>query len=370
MARKKTEHGLPVLPKVPTVTATADHTSRLLKVLRRVAVSNQRNEAQSFYPVREVAERFRMPISSVVRVYSQLEKEGLLSRIRGSKTMLTGRCGPGKLMVRGFIARPARLSSFMALQDYRMFFTQTRHAFRKRGFVTTNVFFQDDKKGPDVLLQSIKQGNVETVLWYLPDVHAKETILRLSDMGIRVIGVCDRGWSAIPCQYRIYKEIAIRTILQEWQCHEVKSIKVLRTGNKCVLGEARLERLLHESSIPYETVRLTSESVQTILHSVCLDHSGALILPAAAASYLSFCAPQLLVQLLQACRVALIDGLVSIPYAEAPDAKIDFVTVDWEKVAERITWNVMARENHLMEPERFEAKAYLRVPLCEYAQSI
>lgn len=370
MARKKNPHTLPLFTEVSDATNATHETAQLLEVLRRVGRTHQRDEAQPFYPVREIAQRFRVPLSTVARVYAQLEKECLLSRIRGSKTMLQGRLGAPKIAVRGFIALPVRLSFLTALQDYRMFFVHAQRVLRKHGFAPTNVFFETHDRGPDLLLDSIRQNDFDTVLWLLPSVHAKETVLRLGDKGVHVVGVCDRGWSPVPCQYQVFKETAIRTILREWRCQNITAVKVLRAGEECVLSEAKLSLLLQESGIPYKTIRSGSDSVKPFLHLKCLDPATAVILPAAAASLLSFHAADLLAHLMQRCRVALIDGLVNVHLAKAPQAKVDLVMVDWAEITEQIARNLAARNLHLSAPATFEARAYMRVPLSEYAQSI
>jgi DNA-binding transcriptional regulator YhcF (GntR family) len=62
-----------------------------------VALKNQRPEPQIFYPIRDVARHFRVPPSTVARVYDHLEEEGILVSVRGSKTLLQGlSSGPGK----------------------------------------------------------------------------------------------------------------------------------------------------------------------------------------------------------------------------------------------------------------------------------
>ena len=89
---------------------------------------NQREEPQVFHPVRTVAKHFDVPVSLTARVYEQLENEGLLTRIRGSKTLLQGRSSGRHFSVLGFVGMPGAMSAFVAYQDYRMFFVRVPNA--------------------------------------------------------------------------------------------------------------------------------------------------------------------------------------------------------------------------------------------------
>ena len=69
---------MPPLPKGLALRAKDHKTERLLEILRGIAVTNQREEPQPFYPLRDVASQFQVPVSTVARVYGQLEDEGIL----------------------------------------------------------------------------------------------------------------------------------------------------------------------------------------------------------------------------------------------------------------------------------------------------
>lgn len=88
MARKKVSHSLTKLPARSALRGSDHIAHQLLELLRMAAIKNQKDQPQSFYSMREVANRLRVPISTVAGVYKRLEREGLVSRVRGSKTVL------------------------------------------------------------------------------------------------------------------------------------------------------------------------------------------------------------------------------------------------------------------------------------------
>src|ERR1041385_7352819 len=141
MIQRKIVRRLPPLPSRLRIQAKEHKGAQLLEILRGVAIENQQEDPQVFYSIREVARRFAVPLSTVSRVYGQLEDEGILVSIRGSKTLLQGLSGGRHLSVLGFIGLPALTASFVTLQDCRTFFIRTRRELRVRGFAVATVFY-------------------------------------------------------------------------------------------------------------------------------------------------------------------------------------------------------------------------------------
>src|SRR5688572_5404041 len=168
MARKKVPRSLAPLPDKRALAGAHHQTERLIEILRGVAVKNQQEQPRAFYSLREVARRFQVPVSAVSRAYDQLEQEGLLNRVRGSKTVLQGLHFDRQLSVRAFVGLPASLPAFVTLQDYRTFFIKIRRELRLRGFATAMAFFEKEEARSGTLTKRLKSYEVDTVLWFQP----------------------------------------------------------------------------------------------------------------------------------------------------------------------------------------------------------
>src|SRR5688572_20884531 len=216
MARKKVPRSLAPLPDKRALAGAHHQTERLIEILRGVAVKNQQEQPRAFYSLREVARRFQVPLSAVSRAYDQLEQEGLLNRVRGSKTVLQGLHFDRQLSVRAFVGLPASLPAFVTLQDYRMFLIRLRRELRLRGFAAATAYFERGEAGTGGLSTRLKAYEVDTVIWFQPPPEAKETALRLADMGIRLLGVTNDDFPSIPCRYQVRREAATRALLAEW----------------------------------------------------------------------------------------------------------------------------------------------------------
>src|SRR3984893_13994558 len=187
MFQTRISRDLGPLPSRSALKATHQKADSLLEILRSLAIKNQREQPRVFYSLREVARQFRVPVSTVAKIYHDMEQEGLLSRVRGSRTVLNGLRYNRRLSVRAFVGLPALLSNFITIQYYRTFFIRIRRELWLRGFATTMVFFRPDEAVDGSLSDRLRTYDVDTVIWLSPFRSAKESLLRLSDMGIRVV---------------------------------------------------------------------------------------------------------------------------------------------------------------------------------------
>ena len=371
MARKKVVRRLAPLPTGPVFTAKDHKIARLLEILRGIAVQGQTEQPQVFYAVRDVAKRFRMPISTVASAYKQLEEEGILSAVRGSKTLLQGLSSGRHFSVLGFIGMPAAVSAFVAVPEYRSFFVRVRRELRSRGFAVAMVFFD----GPDLrsgrLVKRLIKYDFDMVLWYRPDASSREAIRGLKDTGVRIIGIGDYGLSPIHCQYEIRRERAITQILQYWRAKaRVNSVVVVR-GVKASAQEETLERLMEEQHLPFEFKNLELQTAGPFLDSLGNEKAKAIIFPSWAASLFAFRDPEGLMKLLNTAPVAFTGGAPSFPFARVRNVRAELVSVDWQLVAGKIVTDLVSKKAGAQdETTAFWAKACIRADLSQFAQTI
>lgn len=185
MVRPKVSRSLPDLPKRSVLPKTERRAERLLELLREVALTAQEEQPRVFYSIREVSKRFDVPLATVSKLYGQLESEGILSSVRGLKTTLRGLTYDRKLSVRAFVGLPASTTGFVTLQDYRMFFIKLRRELRLRGFAATTLWLDQESQN---FIKRVRQYQVDTVAWFSPEASVRETILRIKDAGVRVVG--------------------------------------------------------------------------------------------------------------------------------------------------------------------------------------
>lgn len=373
MARKKVSRTLSRLPSSSGLGASDHRTDRLLEILRSVAVKNQKEQPQPFYAVRDVAKQFRVPLSTVSQIYQHLESEGLLSRVRSSKTILHGLHYNRRLSVRAFVGIPASLSAFVTIQDYRMFFIRIRRELRLRGFATAMPFFEPEELRNSALSDRLKKYEVDTVIWFQPPRTAKETVLRLADTGIRILGVCEEE-SSLPCRYHIQREPAIRRLFNEWKTrfNATKVVLIESHEHRTVTNDVLVEYILDDLQIDRVVILFKGERSERFLRDLQkMKVDGVIFSSSALASMFSFRHPDGMTDLLKSHRVAFVGGPINMPFARVPKACIDLITVNWQLVAKAIVDDLISQEAFTRSgPTVFEAEAYSRVPLNHFAQNI
>jgi hypothetical protein len=374
MARKKVPRSLAALPNRRAVQMAPHKTEALTDVLRAVAAKNQLDQPRTFYSLREVGAHFRVPVSTVSRVYRHLEREGLLSRVRGSKTILQGLHFDRQLRVRAFVGLPASLSAFVTLQDYRTFFIRLRRELRLRGFAAATAYFEASEAGTGALSARLKTYEVDTVVWFQPPKEAKETALRLADLGIRLLGVANDHFPAIPCRYQVRRDAATKVLLLDWKTRNaVERVTLVQSKDqRPATAEADLQTLLEELGIKWSIADYAGRRSEVFLRSLQKAKTGGIVFSSAAlASKFCFRSPSAVTELLKTHRVAFLNGPVAMPFAKAPEVRVDLVSVGWQLVAERIVDDLITQEAFQRPgPTIFEAEAHLRVRLSDFAQNV
>lgn len=374
MARKKVTRALAPLPSRRALEKAHHKTEALISTLRDVALKNQQEQPRAFYSVRDVAAHFRVPVSTVSRAYTRLEQEGLLTRVRGSKTLLQGLHFDRRLSVRAFVGLPASLSAFLTIQAYRMFFIKIRRELRLRGFATAMVFAEPEEARTDALSDRLKAYEIDTVLWFQPPKEAEQTALRLADLGIRLIGIAHEEVPVLPCRYQVRREAGIRALMTEWKArHGIKHVTLVRSNERrnSPLDEA-LHSALDDLGIRSSTTTFQGKQSGAFLRATQrLETDGIIFSSAQLASKLCFRAPGGVIDLIKTRRVAFLNGPVSLPFAQVPQVSVDLVVVDWQLVAETIVDDLISQDAFQQTgPTIFDAEAKARVPLSAFAQSI
>ncbi len=373
MARKKILRRLTPLPAARLM-ARADHkTECLIETLRAAALRNQEEEPRTFYAMRDVSAHFHVSFAIVARAYHRLEQEGLLTRVRGSRTRLQGRRFDRQLAVRAVVGLPASLSAFVTSQAYRMFFIAIRRELRLRGFATAMVFFESHEARSAALSERLQRYDVDTVLWFQPPRQARETAFRLADVGVRLISIAHEQVATIPCRYHVSREHGIHALLAEWRRVGIRHVTVAQWSEyRTPALEEALHSALIENELTTSTVTFNEQRSEAFLRSLKRVKNSAIAFSSGhLASRLCFRVPQAVTELLEHHRVAFLNGPVTMPFTKVPDVRVDIVLADWPRIAKQIADDLVTQNAFQFSgPTTFEAEVKLGVPLRDFAQAI
>jgi hypothetical protein len=353
----------------PIVRARNGNSTRLLNNVRRLAKQQQRDTPCAFLSLRNAAERFGVSVSEMATVYRLLAEEGMLTAIRGSRTMLRPEGAGRSLRVAGFIGIPVSTFRFLTLREYREAFLNIRHELFARGFASRCIFFEGLEIDADALIEAFSKAGVDSLLWLLPQ-FGRDTALKLRDRGIHFIGVSFASAPPVFCRYEVQRRRAISTIFDKWRSEApIRTATIFRVRGETKEDSQRIRRvqaLAESQGIECKLEVLPDRHLPAFVKARCGEDGSGVVLPAPAASTLAWREPETVVQMLSACRVALIDGPVdlAVPQSVPESAAADVVTVDWRPIAGRIALDAATGKALLeSDPIVFQARPQIRVPL-------
>ena len=374
MPRTRISRDLGPLPRDSVLSGAHGKTDSLLQILRALAIKNQREQPRVFYSLREVARKYKLPVSTVSETYRVLEKEGLLTRMRGSKTVLSGLRYNRRLSIRAFVGLAALVPNYVALPEYRGFFVTLRQELWLRGFAATTVFFHPDESASEKLSARLKALGVDTVIWFHPGRTAKQTFLRLADLGVQTIGISAIGTPSFPSRYHVWRENAIDTLLRDLTKRgDPRPLTIIESpAFRSPVTEDMVRLMCMNAQLSTAIKRYSGEDVATFLKALSQARTKAIIFPASGLVAMLACrCPDELGKLCETQRVAFIDGPFSMPFAKIPDTLVDLVATNWQPIAETIVNDLITRSAFDQNRDTtFHSEAHLRVPISSFCDDI
>ena len=194
MSRPKISRALPPLesafPDFLGLPKEQSHKQFLLEAIRPVAKKLRGDKPRVFYSMRDLACFFKAPLRTIALVYESLEKEGLLSRIRGSQTLLNGRKHGLRFPVRGVIGIPIWLDMLVLSPFTREVNRKLEEELRQRGYVADLIFhYTKQEEALPEFAERLLQHQLDFVVWQNPGPGSYQNLLALRDSGIRVLVV-------------------------------------------------------------------------------------------------------------------------------------------------------------------------------------
>jgi hypothetical protein len=330
-----------------------------LKVLRHKARVTRNKKPKEFYSIREVANHFDVPATTVSRIFTQLKAEGLLTTVWGSKTFVVPTCIDNGLRIRGIVALPASVVSFCTLRQYRNFFSEIRDALWEFGFATQLLFYEGNDPGQPMFAERLLKHKLDIVIWLLPTAKLKQTIARLVDRGIRVITVADSAEEWRGCGYSVDRQPAIRDALLSWRKDGVRSVTVLQNSRCRLSGTVTLlEKCLRDAAMPYSFANAELLHLEDMLAARAQQAIPGIIFPSSDVT-VPFAArdPARFARLSERSRILLLDGAIDIPGLDAVPVSTEVVEVDSQTIAKQLVSDIIqSTRPRKTEPVIFRAK--------------
>jgi len=198
----------------------------ITNLIRDCAVKLQRNEHQPFYTMREVASFFCVSLRTVALCYEALDREGVLSRIRGSGTMISGREGASRQSVNAVVGLPIWLRALIGSPFECHLQMALEEKLRARGFVADSIFFRTNEECEPDFTDRLARHNLDVVIWNSPHPLSSHVLMSLRDRGIRLILLQSAEWVlSIPSRTHVYEwRGAYKTMAKQWSSEGIRRV--------------------------------------------------------------------------------------------------------------------------------------------------
>ena len=350
MARKRIPATLPplksVFPKFTGFTETDIKQNVITDAMRAAAKRFRSQKSRAFYTMRDVAAFFSVPLRTVANAYEKLEHEGILSRIRGSQTMLTGRTLVSRDPVRGVIGLPIWLSTLVLSSFTRRVNMELESRLRNLGFVADLIFHHTKREEaqPD-FSERLLLHHLDALVWQNPHPQSQSNLITLHERGVRllVIQTLEAKTDLPAVIYQQDWSPGIHEIASRWSETGVKNVWIpLSPGNLAYKNEAEIFiEILAGHGLRIETVGTdVSKLPQTGPQGKTRRENALAFVDIATADRFCNREPLAMERLAQFARLALCRGPIRCPYLQHRGVQIEVVAFCPDETARKLAEDI------------------------------
>ncbi len=244
------------LPAAPT------RTHALLLILREICKKLRTDENKLFYTSRQVAAFFRIPQTTVIKVFAQLEEEGLLLRLRSSGTFLKAKQKKATIPVRGVVGIVMWHVAYCNISSWRAFYFGLEEELRKHHYLANIIFLGNKDPGQSGFVNRLLNHNLDYLVWYNPLKIHHPILGRLTDNGIKTALVHNAREFTLPfSEYTVDWIDALRKCIRQWEASGVTEIYSIGDGtfikNKTLIEEGGLKWTAIAPEISFNQIKIS-----------------------------------------------------------------------------------------------------------------
>jgi len=349
MPRSKSQRALPLIGEVfpfPPSVPDRHRQAWLAGELRGVCGQLRKPKPQVFYSIREIVDFFGIPLRTVALAFKDLENEGLLNSLRGSRTLLTGTGRISRFPVRGVIGLPNWMNAMVFSSFTRQVNMEFETRLRKLGFVADMIFHdtKEEESHPDFAGQLLSH-HLDAVIWQDPHPKSQQNLISLSERGVRLLVIqTPEAKTSIPAVIYLkdwrpgYEEIARR-----WQESGVKTVWIpLNIEQLAYRSEAAtFSGIMREHGLSVEVCGADVSRIPRPASSRRSGRTNAIaFLESDTADLLCNCDPVTMERLSRFSRLAFCRGPLRCPYLRHRGVPIEVVDFSAEEIAKKLVEDI------------------------------
>lgn len=353
MARKRVAIDLPPLPEAFAhfrgFLPEESRQQAITRLLRQCALSLQAPEARPFYTMREVASFFSAPLRTVAISYETLDLEGLLSRIRGTQTMLAGKKASTRQPVNAIVGLPISLQQMLTSPFECQLQMELEERLRARGFVADSIFFRPNEDYEPAFAERLLNHNLDILVWHSPHPLSSHVLLSLRERGVRLV-LLQAAESPLRIAARAHIlawQDAYQKMLADWVAQGIRQIYFIEPANLVSRRALRqLAPLIEEHHISAQTVEATEASLaQLAAPPAGAERAVLAFMDSVTADALCNGYPDLVDRIATHTRIAFCRGAVRVPRLVTRRICVDVVELDAVALSEAIVADLCDLQN-------------------------
>ncbi len=314
----------------------------MTEALRKAAKKLMSENSQPFYSMREVADYFKAPLGAISLVYKALENDGIINRIRSSRTVLVGKKVLSRDAVRGVVGIPIWLHSIMLLIYTRTLAMDLEERLRRSGYVADLIFHstKEEEADPEFATRLLRH-RLDAVILHTPIADCRQNILSLRERGVRVL-VIQRKEARRDLPAVIYLQdyhSAYQKMATQW--HHAGIRKVWLWSALAALhykAEAdTFKSIFNRQGLEVEFVQdEPGELLKKIRLAKSKSPMAVAFLDGTHSEKICNCEPQIVEQISQVARLAFCVGSIRVPYLHSRKIRADLVDFAPTEIASRL----------------------------------
>ena len=355
MARKKTQTDLPPLasafPEFKGFSETDIKQQVVFEILRTAARHFRSQKSCKFYTMREVASFFSVPLRTTFLAYEKLETEGLLARVRGSQTLLTGRSSFPRKSIRGVIGLPIWMNTLRLSPFTQQLNMKLETQLRKRGFVADLIFhhLKREETHPD-FAERLLQHHLDAVIWHNPHPGSLQILITLTENAVRTIVILTREAKISPGSIVYLQDYSsgIHELARRWSETGVQKawipldLKKLTYKNETTLFEG----IFREHGLRVEFCEADASNLPRPPSAKrAVDESAIAFIDIETADRLCNCDPRAMERIKQFARVALCRGPIRCPYLQHSGVRVELIGFCPEEMSKKLADDIQVLPN-------------------------
>lgn len=360
-----------LLPRFAGLSSSQGKAQGIADALRPAVVRHRHSVNQTFHTTREIARFFGVCQQTASLAAGMLEREGLLRRVRGAQTVVTGARNITRVKLRAVAGFPlGQIEAKYSYAHRRLFRELSDDLWRHHITLDSIPYVEIGGNLPD-FNQRLHRHGLNFVVWLTPLSHTRDAMLHLEDQGVRNL-VIDLNTRTAGFQSDVVIDMlkAYSGVAARWRKDfGVRRVLVIEASDYARERITNFTRIMEREGFDC-TVLKNSPSLSGEIEAAHRtgEKIGIALLDERATAEFTFWNPGAFVTLARRHRVLYGSNYPEVPFAGHGETKIDRIVINHIRLTEVTTATLVRWLNRdfSFKPVVIDTETAYDIPLWRY----